>query len=107
MTCPACGEAEFKIERVEGNPDEAHFEAVCQRCLLKMRAVMIPPAVIEALESMEPHEGRPVLEARCPHCGGVGAAFDFRCHLENAIDYDVVTCRHCRRVYKEKVTPGR
>ncbi len=71
-----------------------------------MRVVVIPPVVIEGIEAMEPPEERHVLESRCPFCGGVGAAFDFRCHLATGADYDVVTCRHCRRSYKEAITPG-
>ena len=91
---------------MEGNPGEEHFEAACRRCALKMRVVVIPPVVIEEIEAMEPPEERHVLEAKCPFCGEVGAAFDFRCHLETGIDYDVVTCRHCGQPYKKEITPG-
>jgi len=68
-----------------------------------MKVVVIPPAVIEGLESMAPPEERHSLESRCPFCGGVGAAFDFLCHLESGGDYNVVTCKHCLRPYKEAV----
>lgn len=107
ISCPACGDVKFQVTRVEGNPDEEHFEAACRRCGLKMRVVVIPRVVIEGIEAMEPPEERQVLEAKCPHCGGVGARFQFRCHLETGVDYDVVTCRHCRRPYRKEILPGR
>lgn len=106
VSCPACGEAKFQVAHVEGNPEEAHFEAVCRPCGLKMRVVVIPPGVIEEIEAMAPPEERQVLEAKCPYCSGIGARFNFRCHLESGVDYDVVTCRHCRRAYKEPVAPA-
>lgn len=99
--CPACGESRFKLEPVEGNPGEAHFDAICGACGLKVKVVAIPPAVIEGLESMAPPEGRHALEGHCPDCGGVGAAFDFLCHPESGTDYNIVTCKHCGKPYKE------
>lgn len=104
VSCPVCSDAKFKIEPTEGNPGEAHFNAVCQRCDLKMKVVAIPSAVIEGLASMAPPEERPLLESRCPFCNGVGATFDFLCHLESGTDYNVVTCKHCSRPYKEAIT---
>lgn len=71
-----------------------------------MRVVVIPRMVIEGIEAMEPPEERQVLEAKCPFCGGIGSRFNFRCHLENGVDFDMVTCRHCRRAYKEPTAPG-
>lgn len=106
VSCPACGEAKFKVAHVEGNPDEEHFEVACLQCGLKMRVVVIPRVVIEGIEAMEPPEERQVLEAKCPLCGGVGARFNFRCHLESGADYDMVTCRHCGSPYKKEITPG-
>lgn len=102
-SCPGCGEAKFHLEPVEGNPEEAHFDALCGGCGLKIKVVAIPPAVIEELESMAPPEERHTLESRCPSCGGVGAAFNFLCHPETGADYNVVTCKHCGKPYKEAV----
>jgi transcription elongation factor Elf1 len=107
VSCPVCSDAKFKIERVEGNPDEAHFNAVCQRCDLKMKVVVIPPGVIRGLESMAPPEERRSLESVCPFCNGVGATFDFLCHLPSGTDYYVVTCTHCGQPYKEAAAPQR
>ena len=90
---------------MEGSLDEAYFKAVCGRCDLKVKAVAIPPAVIERLESMAPPEKRAVTEGRCPFCNKVGATFDFRCHLESGVDFDIVTCKHCGQPYKEAITP--
>jgi transcription elongation factor Elf1 len=109
VSCPVCGNAQFQVapERpVEGSLDEAYFSAICRRCDLKIKVVAIPPAVIEQLESMEPHEKRPVTEGRCPFCNKVGAAFDFRCHLKPDVGFDIVTCRHCSQPYKEPISAG-
>lgn len=94
------------MERAENNPDEEIFDATCGGCGLKMKVVVIPPAVIEGLESMAPPEERHTLEGHCPFCGGVGATFDFRCHPESGVEYNVVTCKHCGRPYKEPLSPG-
>lgn len=103
VSCPVCNDTRFKVERAEGNPDEAHFDAICHRCGLKMRVVVIPASVIGRLESMAPPEERPVLEAPCPFCKETGASFHFRCHIESGADFDVVTCRHCRRCFRSAV----
>ncbi|MDC4225852.1 MAG: hypothetical protein MPW15_16780 [Candidatus Manganitrophus sp.] len=71
---------------------------------MKMRVVVIPRRVIEEIEAMEPPEERHVLEAKCPFCGGIGARFNFRFHLESGVDFDVVTCRHCKNALLE--SPG-
>ncbi len=103
VSCPVCSDSKFTLAPAEGNPGEAHFDAVCGGCGLKVKVVAIPPAVIEGLESMAPPEGRHTLESRCPFCNRVGAAFDFLCHLESGADYNVVTCKHCGQPYKEAV----
>lgn len=103
VSCAACGAAKFTINPVEGNPGEAHFNAVCGGCGLKMKVVAIPPSVIEGLESMAPPEARHALESRCPSCNGVGAAFDFLCHPESGADYNILTCKQCGKSHKEAI----
>ncbi len=98
VACPTCGKRDFDLSLYcDFGHGECLYLAKCRTCGYTFEV----STETKRLKADHPDVDQRLAQAKCPHCGQVGADLNFRCDLTTKTCFYGVTCRACGKIFKE------